>query len=172
MDKSVTFYEFLCLAEANIAKRLCRRKPINFLRAMQFIMIVLPYDEDSVSPLLSLRTQFNFKGITLFGPRYMDYFPSISGIEHAQLTGLEAMPVIIWEPDDDAATLMSVDLNLHRDEVLPCKRASAYQETDIPTRQSSLCLAGVSAEIGVLGALLPEKRGTIFAILDIQWISG
>ena len=45
----------------------------------------------------------------------------------AQLAGLETMPVIVRELDDDAATILMVDANLQREEILPSERAQAYK---------------------------------------------
>lgn len=43
------------------------------------------------------------------------------------LAGKETMPVIVRELDDDAATLIMVDSNLQRTEILPSERAFAYK---------------------------------------------
>ena len=45
----------------------------------------------------------------------------------SQLAGKETMPVIIREPDDDAATIIMVDSNLQRETLLPSERAFAYK---------------------------------------------
>ena len=44
-----------------------------------------------------------------------------------ELAGLEKMPVIVREMDDDAATIVMVDSNLQRENILPSERAKAYQ---------------------------------------------
>ncbi len=43
------------------------------------------------------------------------------------LAGLETMPVIVRELDDDAATIIMVDSNLQRENILPSERAFAYK---------------------------------------------
>ena len=45
----------------------------------------------------------------------------------SELAGKEAMPVIIRDLDDDAATIIMVDSNLQREELLPSERAFAYK---------------------------------------------
>ena len=45
----------------------------------------------------------------------------------AQLTGLETLPVIVRNMDDDAAVLLMVDSNLQRENILPSERAFAYK---------------------------------------------
>ena len=44
-----------------------------------------------------------------------------------ELAGLKTMPVIVRELDDDAATIMMVDSNIQRENILPSERAFAYQ---------------------------------------------
>jgi len=44
-----------------------------------------------------------------------------------ELAGLETMPVIIRDLDDDAATLVMVDSNIQRETLLPSERAIAYK---------------------------------------------
>ncbi len=44
-----------------------------------------------------------------------------------ELAGLETMPVIVRDLDDDAAVIIMVDSNLQRENILPSERAKAYQ---------------------------------------------
>ena len=63
-----------------------------------------------------------------------------------ELAGLETMPVIVREMDDDAAAILVVDSNLQREGLLPSERAFAYklkldalrhqgERTDLTSRQ-------------------------------------
>ena len=63
-----------------------------------------------------------------------------------ELVGMETMPVIVRELDDDAATILMVDSNLQRETILPSERAFAYkmkleamrhqgERTDLTSRQ-------------------------------------
>jgi len=45
----------------------------------------------------------------------------------AQLAGLETVPVIVKETDDDAAIIFMVDSNLQRENILPSERAFSYK---------------------------------------------
>ena len=45
----------------------------------------------------------------------------------AKLAGLETLPVIVRNMDDDAAVLLMVDSNLQRETILPSERAFAYK---------------------------------------------
>ena len=64
----------------------------------------------------------------------------------SELAGKETMPVIVRVLDDDAATIIMVDSNLQREELLPSERAFAYKmklealkhqgaRTDLTSRQ-------------------------------------
>lgn len=44
-----------------------------------------------------------------------------------ELAGLDEMPVIIREMDDDTATVMMVDTNIQREDILPSEKAHAYK---------------------------------------------
>lgn len=44
-----------------------------------------------------------------------------------EIAGLETLPCIVRELDDDAATILMVDSNLQREEILPSERAFAYK---------------------------------------------
>ena len=44
-----------------------------------------------------------------------------------ELAGLKSMPVIVEELDRDAATILMVDSNLQRENILPSERAKAYR---------------------------------------------
>lgn len=44
-----------------------------------------------------------------------------------KIAGKDNMPVIVPDLDDDAATIIMVDSNLQREELLPNERAFAYK---------------------------------------------
>ena len=48
-------------------------------------------------------------------------------LEACILVGMETMPVIVRDLDDDAATIIMVDSNLQRESLLPSERAFAYK---------------------------------------------
>ncbi len=56
----------------------------------------------------------------------------------SELAGLETMPVIVRNLDDDAATIIMVDSNLQRENILPSERAFAYKmKLDAVKRQGT-----------------------------------
>lgn len=87
------------------------------------------------------------------------------------LAGLSSMPVLIRELDDDQATIIMVDSNLQRENILPSERAFAYKmkleamkrqgkRTDLTSAQVGPKLSGkTSAEI--LGEQVGESRNQI-----------
>jgi ParB family chromosome partitioning protein len=63
-------------------------------------------------------------------PRSDGGYELISGHrrKHAcELAGLDTMPVIVRDLDDDAATIIMVDSNIQRENILPSERAVAYK---------------------------------------------
>ena len=63
-------------------------------------------------------------------PREGGGYEIISGHrrKHAcELAGLDAMPALVREMDDDMAVIMMVDSNLQRENILPSERAQAYK---------------------------------------------
>ena len=63
-------------------------------------------------------------------PRTDSGYELISGHRRkrgCELAGLETMPVIVMDMDDDAATIVMVDSNIQRESFLPSERAFAYQ---------------------------------------------
>ena len=56
-----------------------------------------------------------------------------------ELAGLETMPVIVRELDDDAAAILVVDSNLQREGLLPSERAFAYRLTPVPAHGALQC---------------------------------
>ena len=57
-------------------------------------------------------------------------FEILSGhrrLHAAQLAGLETVPVIVKEMDDDAAIIFMVDCNVQRENILPSERAFSYK---------------------------------------------
>ncbi len=63
-------------------------------------------------------------------PRQNGGYELISGHRRqraSELAGLDTMPVIIRDIDDDEATIIMVDSNLQRENILPSERAFAYK---------------------------------------------
>lgn len=72
----------------------------------------------------------------------------------AGLAGLTEVPVIVREMDDDQATVLMVDSNLQREEILPSERAFAYKMKNEAMKRS----AGRPGKENV-GQLVPDIFG-------------
>ena len=72
-----------------------------------------------------------------------------------ELAGLKTMPVIVRELDDDAATIIMIDSNIQRENILPSERAFAYQ-----MKLEALKHQGLRNDLtsGQLGPKLNSKR--------------
>lgn len=65
-----------------------------------------------------------------------------------ELAGLETMPVVVRELDDDAAVIIMVDSNLQRENILPSERAKAYQMKMEALRHQGRRLESTSPQVG------------------------
>ena len=66
----------------------------------------------------------------------------------SELAGKETMPVIVHDLDDDAATIIMVDSNLQREELLPSERAFAYKMKLEAMKHQGEQLDLTSAQVG------------------------
>ena len=86
-------------------------------------------DEDMEKTVESIR-QFGVLVPAIARPLEDGGYEIVSGHRRqhaAQLAGLESIPVIVRDLDDDAATILMVDSNLQRESILPSERAFAYK---------------------------------------------
>ena len=86
-------------------------------------------DESMQRPVESVE-QYGVLSPLIARPRPEGGYEIISGHRRqhaAQLAGLDALPVIVRQMDDDAAVLLMVDSNLQRENILPSERAFAYK---------------------------------------------
>ena len=66
-----------------------------------------------------------------------------------ELAGIDAMPAIVRELDDDAATIVMVDSNLQRENILPSERAQAYKmKLEAMKRQAGRPTKGNGSQLG------------------------
>ena len=93
-----------------------------------------PYTIDRPTPdLVRLMDSIEHIGIAeplIVRPRESGGYEIISGHRRqyaAKLAGLDTLPVIVRQMDDDAAVLLMVDSNLQRENILPSERAFAYK---------------------------------------------
>jgi len=94
-----------------------------------------------------------------------------------ELASLETMPVIIRKLDDDAATIIMVDSNLQRENILPSERAFAYkmklsamkqqgQRNDLTCSQVGNKLPGKKSS-EILAEQVGESKNQIFRYIRL-----
>ena len=124
-------------------------------------------DEDMEKTVDSIK-QFGVLNPVIVRPNEDGTFEIVSGHRrcHAsELAGLETVPAIVRNLDDDAATILMVDSNLQRETLLPSERAWAYKmkieamnhrgsRTDLTSGQ-----VGPKLKTSLTRELLAEKTG-------------
>ena len=87
-------------------------------------------DDESMQRTVESVEQYGVLSPLIARPRPEGGYEIISGHRRqhaAQLAGLDALPVIVRNMDDDAAVILMVDSNLQRENILPSERAFAYK---------------------------------------------
>ena len=87
-------------------------------------------DDEAMQRTVESVEQYGVLSPLIARPRPEGGYEIISGHRRqhaAQLAGLDTLPVIVREMDDDAAILLMVDSNLQRESILPSERAFAYK---------------------------------------------
>ena len=87
-------------------------------------------DDESMQRTVESVEQYGVLSPLIARPRPEGGYEIISGHRRqhaAQLAGLNTLPVIVRNMDDDAAVLLMVDSNLQRETILPSERAFAYK---------------------------------------------
>ena len=87
-------------------------------------------DDESMQRTVESVEQYGVLSPLIARPRSEGGYEIISGHRRqhaAQLAGLDTLPVIVRNMDDDAAVLLMVDSNLQRETILPSERAFAYK---------------------------------------------
>lgn len=87
-------------------------------------------DDKAMQRTVESVAQFGVLAPALARPRSEGGYELVAGhrrMRASELAGLETMPVIIRQMDDDTATIAMVDSNLQRETLLPSERAFAYK---------------------------------------------
>jgi len=106
-------------------------------------------DDDAMRDMAESVKQYGVLSPAIARPMPDGGYELVSGHRRkraCELAGLETMPVIVRELDDDAAAILVVDSNLQREGLLPSERAFAYklklealrhqgERTDLTSRQ-------------------------------------
>ena len=106
-------------------------------------------DDEAMREMLESVRQYGVLSPAIARPMPDGGYELVSGHRRkraCELAGLETIPVIVRELDDDAAAILVVDSNLQREDLLPSERAFAYklkleairhqgERTDLTSRQ-------------------------------------
>ena len=87
-------------------------------------------DDEAMTRTVESIAQYGVLAPLIARPRPEGGYEIISGHRRqyaAKLAGLDTLPVIVRNMDDDAAVLLMVDSNLQREHILPSERAFAYK---------------------------------------------
>ena len=87
-------------------------------------------DDESMQRTVESVEQYGVLSPLIARPRPEGGYEIISGHRRqhaAQLAGLDTLPVIVRNMDDNTAVLLMVDSNLQRENILPSERAFAYK---------------------------------------------
>ena len=121
-------------------------------------------DDEAMQRTVESISQFGVLAPAIARPRPEGGYEIIAGhrrLHASQLLGLETMPVLVRQMDDDTAIITMVDSNLQRETMLPSERARAYKmKMDAMKRQ------GYRSDLtsGQLGRKLNR-----YGILDASW---
>ena len=87
-------------------------------------------DDEAMQRTVESVAQFGVLAPALARPRPEGGYELVAGhrrMRASELAGLETMPVIVRQMDNDTATITMVDSNLQRETLLPSERAFAYK---------------------------------------------
>ena len=87
-------------------------------------------DDEAMRDMVESIKQYGVLSPAIARPMLDGGYELVSGHRRkraCELAGLETMPVIVRELDDDAAAILVVDSNLQREDLLPSERAFAYK---------------------------------------------
>ena len=87
-------------------------------------------DDEAMTRTVESIAQYGVLAPLIARPRPEGGYEIISGHRRqyaAKLAGLDTLPVIVRQMDDDAAVILMVDSNLQREHILPSERALAYK---------------------------------------------
>ena len=119
-------------------------------------------DDEAMTRTVESIAQYGVLSPLIARPRPEGGYEIISGHRRqyaAKLAGLDTLPVIVRQMDDDAAVILMVDSNLQREHILPSERALAYKmkldamrrTSGRPSKENSRQLVGNFETADVVG---------------------
>ena len=119
----------------------------------------LPYTEERMQEMVESVKEYGVMSPIIARPRKEGGYEIVSGhnrVEACERAGIETVPAIIREMDDDTAIILMVDSNLRqREKLRPSEKAKAYQmKLEALKRQG----ARTDLTCGQVGHKLPGKK--------------
>lgn len=85
----------------------------------------------------------------------------------AEIAGLREVPVVISPLDDDQATILMVDSNLHRETILPSEKAFAYKMKNDAMRHQGKKKADSSTTAKIVGEGSGDSERTVHRYIQL-----
>lgn len=138
-------------------------------------------DDEAMLRTVESIAQFGVLSPAIARPRPEGGYELVSGHRRhhaAAQAGLDTMPVIVRDLDDDAAVCLMVDSNLQRESILPSERAFAYKmKLEAMKRQSGRPSKENSCQVGthlrsdqVLGEQVGESARTVQRYIRLTYL--
>lgn len=138
-------------------------------------------DDEAMLRIVESIAQFGVLSPAIARPRPEGGYELVSGHRRhhaAAQAGLDTMPVIVRDLDDDAAVCLMVDSNLQRESILPSERAFAYKmKLEAMKRQAGRPSKENSCQVGthlrsdqVLGEQVGESARTVQRYIRLTYL--
>lgn len=138
-------------------------------------------DDEAMLRTVESIAQFGVLSPAIARPRPEGGYELVSGHRRhhaAAQAGLDTMPVIVRDLDDDAAVCLMVDSNLQRESILPSERAFAYKmKLEAMKRQAGRPSKENSCQVGthlrsdqVLGEQVGESARTVQRYIRLTYL--
>ena len=139
-------------------------------------------DDEAMLRTVESIAQFGVLSPAIARPRPEGGYELVSGHRRhhaAAQAGLDTMPVIVRDLDDDAAVCLMVDSNLQRESILPSERAFAYKmKLEAMKRQAGRPSKENSCQVGthlrsdqVLGEQVGESARTVQRYIRLTYLN-
>lgn len=118
-------------------------------------------DDDSMKETIESIKEYGVLMPAIARPREDGGFELVAGHRRkraCELAGLDTMPVIVRELDDDTAIIFMVDSNIQRENILPSEKAKAYQMKMDAIRRQGARRDLTSRQVGGKSDLAPTKK--------------
>ncbi len=133
-------------------------------------------DDDEMDKMVDSVKEYGVMTPAIVRPRKDGGYEIVAGHRrcHAsQRAGVETMPCIVRDMDDDTAIILMVDSNCQREHILPSEKAKAYQmKLEAVKRKAGRPSKNNSAQVGpnlwASGYLTPEEQEDFLSYMESE----